>query len=155
MGVWHCQAPDVAVWMFWTPGEDQDAHQEPDYDLWCLFYRWILIWNSTINITLWRRLFPMSWDIMVRFWRRFLSFKIYYFASILVYNKRNILIWKLGINVRIKDISNFLLQKENLETVLPWQRTRKSLTFCIFLMKLQKYPVFRLDLILHEHIENL
>lgn len=34
----YCQAPDVAALMFWTPGEDQDAHQEPDYDLWCIFY---------------------------------------------------------------------------------------------------------------------
>lgn len=71
----YCQAPDVAALMFWTPGEDQDAHQEPDYDLWCIFYTWILIWNSAINIILWRRLFPMSWDIVVRFEGGFCNLK--------------------------------------------------------------------------------
>lgn len=101
-------------WMFRPPGEDQDAFQEPDYDFLCSFYRWILIWNSTIGITLWRRLFPMSWDTVVRFEGGFCHLKIYYFALISFYNNRNILIWKLGINVKIQDILIFLCYKKRI-----------------------------------------
>lgn len=80
----------------------------------CSFYRWILIWNSTIGITLWRRLFPMSWDTVVRFEGGFCHLKIYYFALISFYNNRNILIWKLGINVKIQDILIFLCYKKRI-----------------------------------------